>query len=213
MWCITDRRAAKSGGRRLRCTRRRLPTRCVGTSGDLSYRVQCQAVTGLGIQVSTGDGIEVGDELAHAGVSGFPCSRRVEQLHGRSNDPICIKDSELVHGRLPIMRDTSPIRGDVAQRQPEQLDGRLVIREVATGLDDLAQLHVQALDGVCNRHDIAGASRSRAEWFERMVCPSGTWGTGEHFGWAGRFYTMIRELVLVVGRPCDPPGCAASANP
>lgn len=38
-------------------------------------------------------------------------------------------------------------------------------------------------------------------------------GTGEHFGWAGRCYTMSRELVLVVGRPCDPPGCAVSTNP
>ncbi|WP_334033285.1 LysR family transcriptional regulator, partial [Burkholderia orbicola] len=27
----------------------------------------------------------------HPGVSEFPCSRRVEQLHGRSNEPICIK--------------------------------------------------------------------------------------------------------------------------
>jgi len=31
--------------------------------------------------------------------------------------------------------------------------------------------------------------------------------------WAGPSYTMSRELELVVGRPCDPPGCAASANP
>lgn len=29
----------------------------------------------------------------------------------------------------------------------------------------------------------------------------------------GRPYTLSCELVLVVGRPCDPPGCAASANP
>ena len=26
-------------------------------------------------------------------------------------------------------------------------------------------------------------------------------------------FTMSRELVLVAGRPCDPPGCAVSANP
>jgi len=79
--------------------------------------------------------------------------------------------------------------------------------------DDLAQLHAQRLNGVGNRHDIGGASRSRAERFERMVWPSGTGGIGKHFGWAGRCYTLSRELVLAVGRPCDPPGCAASTSP
>ena len=38
-------------------------------------------------------------------------------------------------------------------------------------------------------------------------------GTGEHVrGQAGN-RTMSCELELVVGRPCDPPGCAARANP
>jgi hypothetical protein len=29
----------------------------------------------------------------------------------------------------------------------------------------------------------------------------------------GRSRTMSRELALVSGRPCDQPGCAASADP
>lgn len=37
---------------------------------------------------------------------------------------------------------------DVAQGQPQELGGRLVAGEVPAGLDDLAQLHVQTLDGV-----------------------------------------------------------------
>jgi hypothetical protein len=42
---------------------------------------------------------------------------------------------------------------------------------------------------------------------------AGTGVLGEHAGWAGRSRTMSRELALVSGRPCDLPGCAASANP
>ena len=38
-------------------------------------------------------------------------------------------------------------------------------------------------------------------------------GSSEHGRWAGRCHSMSCELALVVGRPCDPPGCAASADP
>jgi acetyl-CoA synthetase len=38
-------------------------------------------------------------------------------------------------------------------------------------------------------------------------------GRWEHAGWAGRSRTMSREVALVSGRPCDLPGCAASADP
>ena len=67
------------------------------------------------------------------------------------------------------MSSTAPIGSDVAQCQPDELGRGLIGREVFSGFDDLAQLRVDVLDGVCNRHDIAGASRSRAEQFERMV--------------------------------------------
>jgi hypothetical protein len=35
----------------------------------------------------------------------------------------------------------------------------------------------------------------------------------EHEGAGRPMRTMSRELVLVAGRLCDPPGCAASADP
>ena len=38
-------------------------------------------------------------------------------------------------------------------------------------------------------------------------------GSLEHGRWAGRCHWMSCELALVVGRPCDQPGCAASADP
>ena len=57
----------------------------------------------------------------------------------------------------------------VMLRKPDELGGDLVAREVTTGLDDLAQLRVDIFNRVRNRHDIGGASRSRAELFERMV--------------------------------------------
>src|SRR5439155_156830 len=45
-----------------------------------------------------------------------------------------------------------------------------------------------------------------------MVRPSGTRGIGSTS--VGRpTRTLSCELVLVAGRPCDPPGCAASADP
>jgi len=36
---------------------------------------------------------------------------------------------------------------------------------------------------------------------------------GANAGRAGRSYTLRLERVLVVGGPCDSPGCAESANP
>jgi hypothetical protein len=60
---------------------------------------------------------------------------------------------------------------------------------------------------------ITGATVSLPEQYRvygETIRDRGAW---EHVEWAGRSYTMSRELVLVVGRPCDPPGCAASANP
>lgn len=83
----------------------------------------CESEEGCGVWPGAGWMLPVthGDLISseeskdpRAGGAGFPCSKRVEQLHGRSNEPICIKDSELVHGRLPVMRGASPIRGDVA---------------------------------------------------------------------------------------------------
>jgi hypothetical protein len=45
------------------------------------------------------------------------------------------------------------------------------------------------------------------------VRPSGPRGIGSERGWAGRSYTLRFERVLVLGRPCDLPGCASSADP
>ncbi len=48
------------------------------------------------------------------------------------------QDSELVHGRLPVEGSPDGLGQHIAQRQPEQLDGGLVIGEVTARLDDLA---------------------------------------------------------------------------
>jgi hypothetical protein len=45
------------------------------------------------------------------------------------------------------------------------------------------------------------------------VRPSGSRGVGSERGWAGRSYTLRFERELVLGRPCDLPGCASSADP
>lgn len=41
-----------------------------------------------------------------------------------------IKDSELVHRRLPLVRSPAPVGGDIAQRQPDQLGCGIVARKV-----------------------------------------------------------------------------------
>ena len=45
------------------------------------------------------------------------------------------------------VREGVPAVLDVEDGQPQQLDHGVVVREVAAGLGDLAQLVVQALDG------------------------------------------------------------------
>src|SRR6516225_10470266 len=52
---------------------------------------------------------------------------------------------------------------DVADRQPQQLDDRVIVREVAPVLDDLAQLVVQALDRVRGVDDLPDLGRERQE--------------------------------------------------
>ena len=55
---------------------------------------------------------------------------------------------ELIHRLLPVVRRAAPVGRDVAQRQPDQLVGRVVTREVAARFDDLAQPCIDALDRV-----------------------------------------------------------------
>ncbi len=42
----------------------------------------------------------------------------------------------------------SPLFSDITQRQIEQFERRLIVRERRSGLDDFPQTHVQRLDGV-----------------------------------------------------------------
>lgn len=73
-------------------------------------------------------------------------------------ESVSIEDRELVHGLLPVLGGAAPVGGDVAQGQPDQFDRRLVAREVAPRLDDLAQPGIDALDGVggvCLTHRIS----------------------------------------------------------
>lgn len=69
----------------------------------------------------------------------------------------------MVHGGLPVMSCTTPIRRDVAQGQPDEFRGCLVGREVTTGLDDLAQLRVDIFNRVRRVDDLAHTRRKRKE--------------------------------------------------
>jgi len=73
---------------------------------------------------------------------------------------------------------------------------------------------VQTLDGIRNRHDARGAPRlariALIIAYGATIRAAGRW---EHEVVGRPIRAMSCELALVAGRPCDPPGCAASADP
>jgi transposase len=74
--------------------------------------------------------------------------KSVHSLRGRRGEAIGVENRKLVHRPLPVVRRPPPVSGDVSERQPDQLAGGLIAREVTAGLDDLAQSRVDAFDGV-----------------------------------------------------------------
>ena len=101
-------------------------------------------------------------------------------------DAVGVGDRELGEGLLPVGHDLSfdeaalglallallaavpfPVAGsfvlDGADRQPQQLDCRVVAGEVAAVLGDLPELVVQRLDGVGGVNDAAQLGRERQE--------------------------------------------------
>jgi hypothetical protein len=99
------------------------------------------------------------------------------------------------------------------QQGTDETDDGVFVGEDADDVAATLDLAVQAFERVGNWYEDRGARSSGGDmrsW--RMVRPSGTRGTGSTS--VGRpIHRMSRELVLVAGRPCDPPGCAASADP
>src|ERR1700681_1876038 len=63
-------------------------------------------------------------------------------------EAVVIQDRELVHRLLPVVRRIAPTGGDVSQGEPYQFVRRVVGREMAACLDDLAHPRVHALDRV-----------------------------------------------------------------
>jgi hypothetical protein len=102
-----------------------------------------------------------------------------------------------------------PFGGD----EVEDLERRLLVGEVAPVPDSAPEPGVEALDGVGNRYESGDAAFGPAAGFGwqygATVRDRGVGGTS-----LGRpIYSLSCELALVLGRPCDLPGCAASANP
>ena len=124
------------------------------------------------------------------------------------------QDSELGLGHGPLARRHNPLLLGSVQDQEEEFGCGLVTGEMAPGADRSTQLGIERLDGVCNQYEDLGACR--LGW-DRLV--PGVWCDHPGRGAPGArevgrpMYSMSRELVLVAGRPCDLPGCAASADP
>ncbi len=86
-------------------------------------------------------GLRVSDEDSGAdktNLSVFLCVRRLAELTVCLSKALTKQNSELVHGGRPVECRSHRFGKHVTQRQPEQLDGGLVVGEVAAGLDDLA---------------------------------------------------------------------------
>jgi hypothetical protein len=73
-------------------------------------------------------------------------------------------------------------------------------------------------DGVVHRYErsgvtsLAGRPLSAGRWSAYGATVRYR-GAGSEAGWAGRCYAVGCEPVLLGGRPCDLPGCAARADP
>jgi len=96
-------------------------------------------------------------------------------------EAVLVEDRELVHRRLPAMRRPAPVSGDIAQRQPDQLAGRVVGGKVAARLDDLAQLRVHALDRVRGVDHPPHRRREREERDHVRPCPAPGGDHGREF--------------------------------
>jgi hypothetical protein len=113
------------------------------------------------------------------------CVSRGHFLVDLAADPVRVGDRQCAERSLPAGRDVpfdEPALGlasaleptlrrslagsfvlDVADRQPQQLDHGVVVREMPTVLDDLPQLIVQALDRVRGVDDLPDRPRERQE--------------------------------------------------
>src|SRR5919108_6238824 len=102
-------------------------------------------VGAVGNRVLCGFPVPVGAFCASTGTA---ASMRGCILRRRWNKAIAVEDRKLVHGLAPRRRGTLPGRRDVAERQPDQFGGRVVVRKVAACLDDFAKLRVNTLERV-----------------------------------------------------------------
>jgi hypothetical protein len=99
------------------------------------------------------------------------------------------------------------------QQRTHQADDGGFVGEDADDLAAPLDLAIEPFKRIGNWYEDRGAWCSGWDVLSwRMVRPSGARGTGSTS--VGRpMHIMSRELALVAGRPCDPPGCAESADP
>ena len=76
---------------------------------------------------------------------------------------VAVDDGKLIHGRVPGFRGANGVVVHVLEREPRELDRRLIAREVTPGFDDLAEPHVQTLDRIGGVDHAAHLRRKREE--------------------------------------------------
>ena len=87
------------------------------------------------------EGIEASNQIASSAIDLTYMTEQFPPYNFKEN-------GELAHGGLPFSGRHCPFFADIAQGQVEQLGGRIVVGEVAAVLDDFAQTHVDAFQGV-----------------------------------------------------------------
>jgi hypothetical protein len=85
---------------------------------------------------------------AFSASAGTAVSTRAFILRVRRREAPFVQDRKLRHRGRPVNRAALPFGGDVAEGEPNQLRRRLVRRKVTTGLDNLPQLRMHALERV-----------------------------------------------------------------
>src|SRR5687768_3714717 len=86
-------------------------------------------------------------DLDPASVRNFVCGP-VDHGHSRCGEAAFIENRKLIHRGSPEPRPAFPFCRDIADGEPDQFGRRLIIRKMASGLDDFPQLRVDALERI-----------------------------------------------------------------
>ena len=117
-------------------------------------------------------------------------------------EPLAELYRQLRLGSLPLLRRPLPFRLDLAQSQEDQLDRRVIAREVLLVADGLAHLAVQTLDGVGGVEDLADLGREREEGDDLLPLAPPAGDDGRVLLAPGAFFEHVQGCRSGLGTGC-----------